>query len=276
MVSGSVIGAAVTLATTGTAGVRWSRPGERLRHRRGGRRHQGAMEGCAHRQEHRAPGALAPWRARPPVRPPPCRRRPRPALPRCRWRYRRPGPSARLGRDRASAPVEIEPEQRRHGADADRHRVLHGRAAHAEEPRRIGELEAARGGERRILAERMAGDVGDAVRQRDAAFAASTRVAARLHRHQRRLGVLGQGQGLDRAVQDDASRASRRARRRPPRRRRAPPGRRRRARVPMPTAWLPWPGNVNAMVMPPRRRSEGHEKSAPCGRLYGRPCQDAA
>ena len=48
--------------------------------------------------------------------------------------------------------AEIGAEQRRHGALADRHRLLHGPAAHLEQPRGIGEAERAGGRERRIFA----------------------------------------------------------------------------------------------------------------------------
>ena len=38
--------------------------------------------------------------------------------------------------------VEVEPEQRRHGAGADRHRLLHGAAADAQKPRGVGNATA--------------------------------------------------------------------------------------------------------------------------------------
>ena len=47
-----------------------------------------------------------------------------------------------LGGDRCRL-LELDPEQRRHGADADRHRLLHGTAADAHQPHRIGERERA-------------------------------------------------------------------------------------------------------------------------------------
>ena len=46
-------------------------------------------------------------------------------------------PHRRFGGDRFRL-VEFEPDKRRHGADADRHRLLHGAAANAQEPRRVG------------------------------------------------------------------------------------------------------------------------------------------
>ena len=56
--------------------------------------------------------------------------------------------------------LEIDAEQRRHRADAFGHRLLHGVAAHAQEPRRVADREAAGRRERGIFAERMAGDIG--------------------------------------------------------------------------------------------------------------------
>ena len=61
--------------------------------------------------------------------------------------------------------LEVEADQRRHGADADRHGLLHGAAANAEKPGGVGKAEAAGGGQRRVFAERMAGDVGDGFAQ---------------------------------------------------------------------------------------------------------------
>ena len=89
----------------------------------------------------------------------------------------------------------FQPDDRRHRALADRHRRLHGVAADAQQPRRIGDRERAGRGERRIFAERMAGDVGDLVLQRKAARLERPDRRQR-HRHQRRLGVGGQRQRL--------------------------------------------------------------------------------
>ena len=52
----------------------------------------------------------------------------------------------------------VETEERGHGAGADGRRSLHGLASDTQEASRIGEAEGASGGERRILAERMARD----------------------------------------------------------------------------------------------------------------------
>ena len=58
---------------------------------------------------------------------------------------------------------QIEPEDRRHGALPDRHRLLHRLAADLQQLCRVGERERARGAERRILAERVAGDEGGVI-----------------------------------------------------------------------------------------------------------------
>ena len=52
------------------------------------------MEGGAHRQQQRPLGPPAPWRSRPPARPPRGRPRPPPGPDRCRWPPRRPRPCA--------------------------------------------------------------------------------------------------------------------------------------------------------------------------------------
>ena len=102
----------------------------------------------------------------------------------------------------ASTVGEVEAEHRRHGALADRYRCLHGPAAQPQQARGIADVEAAGRGQRRIFAERMAGD--------EPAEPASRRPLARLQRaqrrerggHQRRLGVLGQAQRARRALED--------------------------------------------------------------------------
>ncbi len=76
--------------------------------------------------------------------------------------------------------VEFEPEQRRHGALPDRHGALHGIAANPQQPGRIGDGQAAGGGERRIFAERMAGDESRVPLEIEPGFRLSTRMAARL------------------------------------------------------------------------------------------------
>ena len=90
--------------------------------------------------------------------------------------------------------LEIGAEQRRHGAFADRHRLLHGAPAPLQEPRGVAERQRAGRGQRRIFAERMPGHERDPVGDPHAALALDHPHHRQAHRHQRRLGVLGQGQ----------------------------------------------------------------------------------
>ena len=74
-------------------------------------------------------------------------------------RRRRPRLAPPRGRPRAAAS-NSSPSSAAMAPCADRHGVLHGIAADAQEPRRVGDRQAAGGGERGIFAERMAGDEG--------------------------------------------------------------------------------------------------------------------
>ncbi len=74
-----------------------------------------------------------------------------------------------LARDRPRRLI-VEAEERRHRADADRHRLLHRAAANTHEPRRVGKREGAGGGVGGIFAERMAGEEGDIARKINAGF----------------------------------------------------------------------------------------------------------
>ena len=86
--------------------------------------------------------------------------------------------------------------------DADRHRLLHGAAADAQQPRRVGDRQRLRRRERRIFAERVAGDEGGIAREIDTGLRFKHAHGRERDRHQRRLGVLGQRQRLRRAVPD--------------------------------------------------------------------------
>ena len=137
--SGSLIGPAVTLATSGTAGaLHRRRLASASRHHRRGRRHQRAMERArspAGASRACAPVALAISTARSTAAL-------SPEMTTC------PAPLSlaavadlalrRLGGDLAGR-VEVEAEERRHRAPPDRHRLLHGLAADAEQPRGIGD-----------------------------------------------------------------------------------------------------------------------------------------
>ena len=109
--------------------------------------------------------------------------------------------------------------------------------------------EGAGGGQRRIFAERMAGDERRVAREIEAGLGLQHAQGRERHRHQRRLGVLGQRQRVGRALPHERGEllAERRvdlvehgARRR---------GNASASALPMPTAWLPWPGNTNAAAM---------------------------
>ena len=88
--------------------------------------------------------------------------------------------------------LELDAEQGRHRADADRHRLLHRLAAQLQKPRGVCELQGAGGGQGRIFPQRMAGDVGRQAGQRLAAILLQDARDRDADRHQRRLGVLGQ------------------------------------------------------------------------------------
>ena len=135
--AGSWIGFASTLATTGTTGALTVTLLKRLGHDVGGRLHQRAMEGRGHRQQHGAPRALGLG-----------------DLDRAFDRGLVAGhhhlaaaivvgrladlPLRRFGGDRRRS-IELEADQRRHGAGADRHRLLHGEPARAQQPRGVGD-----------------------------------------------------------------------------------------------------------------------------------------
>ena len=149
-------------------------------------------------------GALAPWRSR-------RRARPRRASPlTTAWPGALSLPTSQtplpggLGRDRLDLG-EIEAEHRGHGALADRHRRLHGLAAQPEQARGIADREAAGRGQRRIFAERMAGDEPAELRDRAAARGLERAQRRDRGRHQGGLGVLGQAQPLVGPFEDQAA-----------------------------------------------------------------------
>ena len=97
----------------------------------------------------------------------------------------------------------VQSEQRRHGADADRHRLLHGKAAGAQQPRGVADAEAAGRRQRGIFAERMSRHEGCVAPDREAGLGLQHAQGRERNRHQRRLGVFGELQGFRRAVPDD-------------------------------------------------------------------------
>ena len=202
------------------------------RHAVGGRLHQRAMERRGHRQQHGALGALRLGDLDRALDRRLVRRRPPPAPPPLSLATSQTSPLRRLRAPTSRRGLEVEPEQRRHGAVPDRHRLLHGVAADAQQPRGVGDRERAGGGERRILAERMAGDEGGVARKVEPGLGLEHAHRRQRHRHQRRLGVRGQRQRLGRALPDQPRELFAERRRRPRRRPRAPRERRRPAPCP--------------------------------------------
>ena len=97
----------------------------------------------------------------------------------------------RLRRDLHHRP-EFEAEDRRHRAFAHRNRLLHRLAAQPQETRRVLESERFRGAKRRILAERMSGDIGRLPGSVEALLALENTQRRDARGHQRWLGVGGE------------------------------------------------------------------------------------
>ncbi len=202
--AGSVSAAAVTLVISGTAGVRSVIAASAVAHRLGGRRQQPAVERGADREQHAAPRPLRLGQGRPPARP----RRAAPLT--TTW----PGalslatsqtPIRLASAAISSTLLELEAENRGHGALADRHRRLHRVAAHPQQARRVADIEAAGRGQGRVLAQRMAGDAVAEIRELAAAPRLERAECGERGRHQRRLGVLGQTQPLLGPLEDQAA-----------------------------------------------------------------------
>ncbi len=171
---------------------------ERLRHDLGGGLHQGGMERCGYRQQHGAPHALGLG-----------------DLDRALDRRLVTGhhdlPAAIVvgglhqlalrgfGGDRRRL-FEIDSQQRRHRAHADRNRALHRAAANANEPHRIGDRQRTGGGQGGVFADRMAGHERRVALEIDARFRFKDPHRGERYRDQRRLRILGEGQGLGRAL----------------------------------------------------------------------------
>ena len=97
----------------------------------------------------------------------------------------------------------VETEQCRHGADADRHRLLHRKAAGAQQTRGIGDAQAAGRGQRRIFTERMAGHKGGIPADRETGFRFQHAQRRDRNRHQGGLGIFGQLEGFGRSLPND-------------------------------------------------------------------------
>ena len=100
----------------------------------------------------------------------------------------------------AVAASNSSPSKRRHRAGADRHRLLHGAAANAQKLRGVGDGEGAGRRQRRIFAERMAGDELRVALEIDAGLRFEHAHRRERNRHQRRLRVLGEGELVGRPV----------------------------------------------------------------------------
>ena len=134
------------------------------------------MEGCGHRQRHRAPDA---------VRLADLGHAVERQLVAGQHDLRRlvvVGDLADVALRGASATlragVDADAEQRRHGTLADGNGRLHGLAAQFQQPRRVGEREGAGRGKRRIFAQRMAGDELDLILELKPCSLSSTRITA--------------------------------------------------------------------------------------------------
>src|SRR3954471_14700148 len=79
--------------------------------------------------------------------------------------------------------VELEAEERRHRPRPNRHGELHGLAAPLQETCRVADSEGARRRERRVLAERMAGDIGAGALEIEAALALEDAQPGETDRH---------------------------------------------------------------------------------------------
>ena len=142
----------------------------------------------------------------------------------------------------------IEPEQCRHGADADRHRLLHGETAGAQQPRGIADGKAAGGGQRGIFPERVPGDIGGIAATEKPASVSSTRsvasdtaisagcafsVSCRVSAGPSQMMAVS----FSPSAASTSSKTARAA------------GNASESALPMPTAWEPCPGKVNAAVI---------------------------
>ena len=95
--------------------------------------------------------------------------------------------------------VEFEPEQNRHRALPDRHGALHGLSALFQQAGGVGKREGAGGGERRVFAERVAGDEGGLVGELEAARLFQRADDGEADGHDGGLGILGERQVFLRA-----------------------------------------------------------------------------
>jgi hypothetical protein len=166
-----------------------------------GRLHEGAMEGSGHGQHHGTLGTFG------------LGNRHGPFHGRLMARNDHLGTAVVVGRiadlalRRLAGDLEgglvLKPEKRRHGALPHWNGALHGIAADPQQAGGIGDGEAAGGGERRIFAQRVAGDKGGMFPEIEAGLGLQNPDRRQAHGHQGRLRVGRQGQLLRRSFPHD-------------------------------------------------------------------------
>jgi len=100
----------------------------------------------------------------------------------------------RLGR------VELNPDERSHGASAHGDGLLHGPAADAQEAGRIGNGQGLSGRKRRIFPKRVTGNEGRIATEIDTGLRFKRAKRGERDCHQRRLRILGEGERLGRPI----------------------------------------------------------------------------
>jgi hypothetical protein len=103
--------------------------------------------------------------------------------------------------------IQLHADQRGHGADPDRHRLLHRLSADAQQPRGVGDGKSTGGGKRGIFAERVTGDELRLALKIEPRFRLQHADDGERDRHQRRLGILGERQRVRGPVEHDGAQA---------------------------------------------------------------------
>jgi hypothetical protein len=104
-----------------------------------------------------------------------------------------------------SGRVELEPDKRRHRADTDRDRLLHGLAPRPQETRGIRHGERAARGQRGIFTERMTGDKLYVARKVQSRFGLKDTLDRKRDSHKGWLGIFRQRQRLGWSFEDDGA-----------------------------------------------------------------------
>ena len=100
---------------------------------------------------------------------------------------------------------ELEPDQRRHRADTDRDRLLHGLAPRPQETRGIRHGEGATRGQRGIFTERMTGDKLHVARKVQSRLGLEDTLDGKRDSHKGRLGIFRKRQHVGWALEDDGA-----------------------------------------------------------------------